>query len=75
MSQQQQHPSYMYYPYMYANQYYPPQFYHQGDYGRRMAQPASTDESATETDLSDAEQVKAGKKPTQSELSKAEMLE
>ncbi len=34
-----------------------------------------TDESATDTEMSDAEQVKSGRKPAQSELSKAEMLE
>lgn len=36
---------------------------------------SEADESQTETELSDAEQIKAGKKPDQSEISKAEMLE
>ena len=75
----------------YANGYYQPQFYNQAGYGgwqhpmyhqqqhqQQYAEhnPTETeDETVTDTDMSEAEQVKSGRKPPQSEISKAEMLE
>ena len=82
--------SYMMYPQMYPHMYqYPPQFFGQGGYAGYAqmtpqmygqyypgwGRPDDLEGSCTETDMSEAEQIQEGRRPTQSELSKAEQTQ